>query len=183
MWGVNRPPPRDAVPLVSCSSSRSGASGQTPGQWLTYFIRPSWRNDRSIPTWVDGEEEAADGAAEPGPQPIGGSACPPHGCPLHILQRAQTASQAEANVKINNDDPSCSAHSGSHCRAAPKERKPPPTSKMSRSPPSVLSLAPTNTAETSWAARGARARKRLGLMSRLDNEVHSWRNLCDNHSM
>ncbi|KAI9548043.1 hypothetical protein NQZ68_013061 [Dissostichus eleginoides] len=36
--------------------SSSGASGQTLGQRLTYFIRLSGRRDRSNTTWVDGEE-------------------------------------------------------------------------------------------------------------------------------
>lgn len=59
---------RDMVILTGCSSSsssRSGASGRTSGQWLTYFIRRSWRNDRSNPTWVDGEEVGAGAEADP----------------------------------------------------------------------------------------------------------------------
>lgn len=75
--GVNRPPHWDVVLLISCTSGRSGASGQTSGQWLTYFIGLSWRNDRSIPSWVDGEEGAVDGAAEPGLKGRSQSVAPP----------------------------------------------------------------------------------------------------------
>lgn len=61
-WIIVASPPH---PIIISRGSRSGASGQTSGQWLTYFVRPSWRNDRSSPTWVDGEEEEAEG-----PHPI-----------------------------------------------------------------------------------------------------------------
>lgn len=37
------------------------------------------------------------------------SICLPHPSPLHILRRAETASHAETNVKINHYDLSCSA--------------------------------------------------------------------------
>lgn len=100
---------------MSSSSSSSGASGQTLGQRLTYFIRLSGRRDRSNTTRVDAveeEEEEEDGGAELGRRGLSQSPCSiclPHPSPLHILRRAETASRAETNVKINHCDLSCSA--------------------------------------------------------------------------
>ena len=102
--------------ISSSSSSSSGASGQTLGQRLTYFIRLSGRRDRSNTTRVDAEEEEEeeeeDGGAELGRRGLSQSPCSiclPHPSPLHILRRAETASHAETNVKINHYDLSCSA--------------------------------------------------------------------------
>lgn len=69
----------------SSSSSISGASGQTLGQRLTYFIRLSGRRDRSNTTLVDSEEEEEDGGAELGPKGLSQSPCSiclPHPSPL-----------------------------------------------------------------------------------------------------
>lgn len=65
--------------ITNSSSSSFGASGQTPGQRLTYFIRLSWRRDRSNTTRVDREEE--DRGGELGRR---GSANPPAPSVCHI---------------------------------------------------------------------------------------------------
>lgn len=66
--------------IISISSSSSGASGQTLGQRLTYFIRLSGRRDRSNTTRSDSEEEEARGG-ELGRR---GSANPPAPSVCHI---------------------------------------------------------------------------------------------------
>lgn len=178
--------------FIISRSSTSGASGQASGQWLTYFTRLPWRNDTSSPTWVDGKEEVLD----EGPQPI--PSLHLHHCLLHILLRVQTASHAEANVKINNYDLSWSAHSDSQCQAiffflfsegrnllahwTPLTS--PISCKMSSSlPPHQCFPWHSRTRQGLYGATcGVRARKRLMLMSRVDNEVCTWQDLCGNHS-
>lgn len=97
-------------PHISSSSS-SEASGQTLGQRLTYFIRLSGRRDRSNTTRVD-SGGGGGRRSRAGPKGLSQSPCSiclPHPSPLHILRRAETASHAETNVKINHYDLSCSA--------------------------------------------------------------------------
>lgn len=155
------------------------------------------------------EEQSGAEGAQPIPRPSNPPPAPSV-ChiplPLHILRRAETASHAETNVKINHYDLSCSAltcspsvkfpfhsqqpgslffkyntHSASHTGQAPLPSPPSHSlyAKMSRTPPpTVLSPAQHITAEGLYgAAYGVRAREHLMLMPHLDNEVYSWRDL------
>lgn len=120
------------------SSSSSAASGQTLGQCLTYFIRLSGRRDRSNTTRVDRREKEEDRGAELGRRGSANppcSICLPHPSPAHILRRAETASHAETNVKINHRNLSCSAltcsplvtfpfHSSSQAISSPNRKDP-----------------------------------------------------------
>ena len=74
-WCVMSESPCSISISSSSSSSSSGASGQTLGQRLTYFIRLSGRRDRPNTTRVDAVEEEEDGgwrsrAGLKGAQPI-----------------------------------------------------------------------------------------------------------------
>lgn len=86
--------PWDSVWPTS-SGSQGGVTDPTPHGWMV-------RRRRRLegPSW-----------AELGRRGLGQSPCSsclPHPCPLHILRRAETASHAETNVKINCYDLSCS---------------------------------------------------------------------------
>lgn len=161
-------------------SSSSGASGQTLGQRLTYFIRLSGRRDRSNTTWVDSAEEEEE--EEAGGVRLGwtDSANPPAPSVCHIpllciLWRAETANHAETNVKINHNNLSCSAltcsplvtfpfHSSSRAISFFPNKKDPLHSEhpcppfyakraaVTLSSPWVLSLAWHNTAEALWGS-------------------------------
>ena len=115
-------------------------------------------------------------AGPKGPSQSPCSICLPHPSPLHILRRAETASHAETNVKINHYDLSCSGlpcsplvtfpfHSHSRAISSPQQKNkkcpplhskhPPPPfyakwAAATISSPSVLSLAEQNTAEALW---------------------------------
>lgn len=157
------------------SSSSSGASGQTLGQRLTYFIRLSGRRDRSNTTRVD--RGGGGWRRRAGPKGLSQSPCSiclPHPSSLHILRRAETASHAETNVKINHYDLSCSAltcsplvtfpfHSSSQGYIFSQNKKRPlytlsiallhfmqKRAAATMSSPSVLSLARNNAAEALW---------------------------------
>lgn len=182
-----------------CSDS-SGASGQTPGQRLTYFIGLSGRRDRSNTTRLDSEEkEEEEEEGKGGELGRRGSANPPPPAPSvchipsprHILRRAETASHAETNVKINRFDLSCSALTCSPLVTFASQLSPArlPLLQIQKKGPlykinsipllhfrhhvSPLSAFP-GTVQHSRGFMG-RAREQLLLMSHLDDEVRSWR--------
>lgn len=131
------------------------------------------------------------------------SICLPHPSPLHILRRAETASHAETNVKINHYDLSCSAltcsplvtfafHISSRVISSSPNIKKDSFYTVSTSllhfmqnelqpqylPPQCFPLAQHRTQKRlHGAAYAVQARERAMLMSHLDNEVWSWQDL------
>lgn len=133
-----------------------------------------------------------------GPKGLSQSPCSirlPHPSPVHILRRAETASHAETNVKINHHDLSCSAftcsplvtfpfHSSSQAISSPNTKDPfthwatPLLHSMQNElQPQCLPLALSSTAWLYGAAQGVCASEQLRLMSHLDNEVWFWQDL------
>jgi len=127
------------------------------------------------------------------------SICLPHPSSLHILRRAETASHAETNVKINHYDLSCSALTcsplvtfafqvSSQAISSSSNKKRPLLQKESiillhfsakwvaaQCLPSQCF--PWHRTTKQRAAYAVREREQLMLMSHLDNEVWSWQDL------